>query len=95
MCVMLFTPLHVPLIIKSQNSAEIDVVAQLPSAILIWRLSVLREIALSGFQLELYNGDEKAFAYWYTTQIIAEHVAALNSLISVVPGGTHPTNLHS
>jgi hypothetical protein len=53
----------------------------------VWRFAILLEIVLSGFQLELYNMDERTFAYWYITQITEEHVAALTSLLSVVPKG--------
>jgi hypothetical protein len=48
----------------------------------------LEEVVLSGFQLELYSTDEKVFAYWYTAEIIKEHLSALGNLISVAAQGT-------
>ena len=56
---------------------------------LLWRLSVVREVILSGFQLELYCRDEKPFAYWYAADVIDAHLSCLDNLTSIVPEGAH------
>jgi len=55
--------------------------------VLSWRLSIIREVLLSGFQLELYVDDEKSFVYWELSQVAHEHLATLNSLEPVIPKG--------
>ena len=72
-----------------QSSSTVDPVFQLPRAIALWRCSMLREIVLSGFQMELYNADEKTFASWYTTQIIEEHIATLDTLMPLISKGMY------
>ncbi|KII89424.1 hypothetical protein PLICRDRAFT_160784 [Plicaturopsis crispa FD-325 SS-3] len=72
------------------RSDRFDVLCQVPNAVLSWRLSIIREIVLSGFQLELYNPDEKALAYWYTAQVIDAHCTCLTSLLRSLPPGTQP-----
>ena len=56
---------------------------------LLWRLSVVREVILSGFQLELYSQEEKSFAYWYAVEVIDTHLSCLDNLTSIAPQGTH------
>lgn len=56
---------------------------------LLWRLSAIREIIFSGFQLELYTADEKSFAYWYAAQVLDAHLSCLDDLLVIVPKGTH------
>ena len=56
---------------------------------LLWRLSVVREVILSGFQLELYSREEKSFAYWYAGEVIDAHLSCLDNLISIVQEGAH------
>ena len=56
---------------------------------LLWRLSVVREVILSGFQLELYNQEEKSFAYWYAAEVIDVHLSCLDNLTSIVQEGAH------
>ena len=56
---------------------------------LLWRLSVVREVILSGFQLELYGREEKSFAYWYAVEVIDAHLSCLDNLISIVQEGAH------
>ncbi|KAJ3500829.1 hypothetical protein NLJ89_g9616 [Agrocybe chaxingu] len=58
--------------------------SRLPDIALLWRLSVVREVVLSGFQLELYAEEERAFAYWYTVQVIDTHLKSLDHLVPVV-----------
>ena len=54
---------------------------------LLWRLSIIEEVLLSGFQLELYVEDEKSFVYWELSQVIHEHLSILDSLERVIPKG--------
>ena len=54
---------------------------------LLWRLSIIREVLLSGFHLELYVDDEKSFVYWELSHVAHEHLATLNSLEPVIPKG--------
>ena len=54
---------------------------------LLWRLSIIREVLLSGFQLELYVEDEKSFVYWELSRVAYEHLSTLNALEPVVPKG--------
>ncbi|KAF8461150.1 Mak10 subunit, NatC N-terminal acetyltransferase-domain-containing protein [Russula ochroleuca] len=60
----------------------------LSDAVLLWRLSIIREVLLSGFQLELYVEDEKPFVYWELSQVAHEHLSTLNALEPVVPKDT-------
>lgn len=53
----------------------------------MWRLSIIREVLLSGFQLELYVEDEKSFVYWELSQVAHEHLSILNTLEPVIPKG--------
>jgi hypothetical protein len=55
--------------------------------VLLWRLSIIREVLLSGFQLELYVEDERSFVYWELSQVAHEHLSTLNALEPVVPKG--------
>ncbi len=72
------------------------VLEQLPNAILLGRLSALRELVLSGFQLELYAANERPFAYWYASQIIEKHLVCIDAIISIlVPGEYQPSSLQS
>ncbi len=54
---------------------------------LLWRLSIIREVFLSGFQLELYVEDEKPFVYWELSHVAHEHLATLDLLEPVIPKG--------
>ena len=56
---------------------------------LLWRLSVVREVILSGFQLELYAREEKCFAYWYAAEVMDAHLGCLDNLTSIVQEGAH------
>lgn len=59
----------------------------LPKVPLIWRLSSIREIVFSGFQLELFSLEERPFAYYYVSQVIEDHLSCLDDLIAVVARG--------
>lgn len=61
---------------------------QIPSAILTYELTAVREIVLSGLQLELYSLSEKVFVYWYLAKVLRKHLECLDDLLSVVPRGT-------
>lgn len=50
---------------------------------------MVRDIVLSGFQLELYTDEEKTFAYWYSVRIIDEHLRRLDNLLDVAPDGLY------
>jgi hypothetical protein len=70
-----------------QTDSTLDVISRVPDAALLWRLSIVREVVLSGIQLELYTMEEKAFAYWYVTQVIEEHLCCLDDWIPAVSKG--------
>jgi len=55
--------------------------------VLLWRLSIIREVLLSGFRLELYVEDEKSFVYWELSQVIHEHLDTLDALEPIIPKG--------
>jgi hypothetical protein len=73
----------------TQGLPQDDILRRLPDVALFWRLSIVREIVLSGFQLELYLGEEKTFAYWYAVQIIDEHLKCLDNMMSSVVDGLY------
>lgn len=64
-----------------------DILIYLPDVALLWRFSIIREIVLSGFQLELYLGQEIPFAYWYSTKVIEAHLECLDNISSTVSHG--------
>lgn len=61
------------------------ILTKLPYVALCWRLASLREVVLSGFQLELYVPEERPFAYWYATQMLDVHLTCIDNLFAVVP----------
>jgi len=63
---------------------------RLPDIALLWRLPIVREVVLSGFQLDLYSEDERAFAYWYSVRIMEEHLDCLDNLLLGVSEGGLP-----
>lgn len=73
----------------TQGLPQNDILRRIPDVALLWRLSIVREVVLSGFQLELYSGEEKTFAYWYAVQIIDEHLKCLDNMMSSVADGLH------
>ncbi|KAF8638818.1 hypothetical protein AX17_001876 [Amanita inopinata Kibby_2008] len=60
----------------------------LPTVALRWRLSTIREVIFSGFQLELYSPEETPFAYWYATQVIEAELECLDELRHIVPSSS-------
>ena len=71
--------------VMSQGDRERLLMDAIPKALLLWRLSIIEEVLLSGFQLELYVQDEKSFVYWQLSQVILEHLSILDSLERVIP----------
>lgn len=63
-------------------------ITRLPDVALLWRLSVVREVILSGFQLDLYSREERPFAYWYAVDVIDTHLSCLDNLTSIAPQDT-------
>jgi hypothetical protein len=49
--------------------------------VLMYRLSVIREVVLSGFQLSLYTNEERVFAYWYVVQVLEMHLSCIDQLM--------------
>ncbi|EJD48643.1 hypothetical protein AURDEDRAFT_162099 [Auricularia subglabra TFB-10046 SS5] len=45
------------------------------------RLATIAEVALSGFELELYSPEERAFVYWYTASVLKIHALVLRELL--------------
>lgn len=70
-----------------QKHDRLDVIPLLPNVALACRLTLIRDVVFSGFQLELYTAEEKIFAYWYATQVLETHLSCLDSMIAVVPHG--------
>lgn len=82
----IFTPFY----FQDVDSATFHLLNQFPKAVVLWRLSSMREVILSGFQLELYHPMERPFAYWFAAQVIDIHLRYLDTLLSgktVVPPG--------
>ncbi|KAJ7611761.1 Mak10 subunit, NatC N-terminal acetyltransferase-domain-containing protein [Roridomyces roridus] len=68
-----------------QDLPNTEIVKHLPAAALHWRLSAIREVVLSGFQMELYTSEEKPFAYWYASQIIEAHLSCMDGVLPALP----------
>ncbi|KAA1475811.1 Mak10-domain-containing protein [Dentipellis sp. KUC8613] len=62
---------------------EIAMLSAVPKAALIWRLSTIREVVFSGFQIELYIADERPFAYWYAAQVMSKHISLLEEVTAL------------
>ena len=71
----------------TQALPHCDILTYLPDIALLWRFTIIREIVLSGFQLELYHGEEIPFAYWYSAKVIDEHLKCLDNISSTVLHG--------
>jgi len=76
--------------ITQVEPAVADVLRRIPTIALIWRFSTIRDVVLSGFQLELYSPEEKCFAYWYAARVMKAHLASINELLTVVEEGESP-----
>jgi len=71
-----------------QDMACEPLLSQLPSIALLWRLPIVREVVLSGFQLELYSEDERSFAYWYAAQVMEAHLQCLDNIFPMTKEGS-------
>ncbi|KAF7314975.1 hypothetical protein MIND_00011600 [Mycena indigotica] len=67
-----------------------EIMSHLSSCVLLWRLSVIRDVVLSGFQLELYTAEERSFAYWYLSEVIEAHLECLDRLLLAVNPDSTP-----
>ncbi|TDL18511.1 Mak10-domain-containing protein [Rickenella mellea] len=74
--------------LRPKGLADAQICECVPQAILHWRIGVIRDIILSGFELELYSAHERPFAYWYLFGILGAHERLLRELIEFVPRGT-------
>ncbi|KAG5640738.1 hypothetical protein DXG03_007367 [Asterophora parasitica] len=70
--------------LEKHNLPKSDIVTQLPTVALVWRLSAIREVVFSAFQLELFALEERPLAYWYSAQVMEEHLSCLDKLLSLV-----------
>ncbi|KAJ3997460.1 Mak10 subunit, NatC N-terminal acetyltransferase-domain-containing protein [Lentinula boryana] len=78
-------------LVESVDTINIDPVAfrtlnQFPKAIVLWRLASIREVILSGFQLELYHPLERPFAYWFVAEVIDIHLNYLDVVLKGMAG---------
>ncbi|KAG1749555.1 Mak10 subunit, NatC N-terminal acetyltransferase-domain-containing protein [Suillus lakei] len=64
-----------------QDQQKLDHVRRARVAVLMYRLSVIREVVLSGFQLSLYTNEERVFAYWYVVQVLEMHLSCIDQLM--------------
>jgi hypothetical protein len=60
---------------------------QMPKVALLWRLSSIREIVFSGFQLDLLSAEERPTAYWYAAEVLDAHLSCLDDIMPVIPKG--------
>ncbi|KAF9460883.1 Mak10 subunit, NatC N-terminal acetyltransferase-domain-containing protein [Collybia nuda] len=67
------------------NSPNGDIVAQMPTVALLWRLSSIREIVFSGFQMDLFSPEERPTAYWYAAEVLEEHLLCFENIKPTVP----------
>ena len=77
-----------------KGDSKLTVIKAVPQAIIHWRLAVVREVVFMGFQLDLYAVDERAFAYWYASHVMHEHLSVIDSLLRVVPEGNNSIAVH-
>ncbi|EPQ50584.1 hypothetical protein GLOTRDRAFT_118272 [Gloeophyllum trabeum ATCC 11539] len=69
----------------TEDQTEARMLDVLPKALLLWRLEVIQQVVLSGFQLELYSPDEVSVAYWYAAEVIVARLECLHALMEVAP----------
>ncbi|KAG6916900.1 hypothetical protein DXG01_004733 [Tephrocybe rancida] len=74
--------------LKDTSFSKESIVIHIPKVPLLWRLSSIREVIFSGFQLELFSSEERPFAYFYVTQVIEEHLSNLDDLLVAVAEDT-------
>jgi len=61
----------------------------LASAALIPRFSIIREIVLSGFKMEIYSPQERCFAYFYASEVCTAQIGELENIVLVTPISKH------
>lgn len=66
------------------------IACKLPNIVLLFRLEAMREITLSGFQLELYTPAERPHAYWYAAKVIEAHLECYDELLPFLPADSRP-----
>jgi hypothetical protein len=49
-------------------------------AVLMWRMTIVREVVLSGFQLQLYSRNEVPVAYWYLIRVFDTILNSIDKL---------------
>ncbi|KAF8548370.1 hypothetical protein OG21DRAFT_1471303 [Imleria badia] len=64
-----------------EPSPDQDPLPSLRTAVLVQRLSVIREVVFSGAQLSLYSAEERVFAYWYATQVLELQLSCMERII--------------
>ncbi|KAF6764625.1 Mak10 subunit, NatC N-terminal acetyltransferase-domain-containing protein [Ephemerocybe angulata] len=69
---------------------EGHIAAKLPRIIASFRLEAMREITLSGFQLELYAPPERPHAYWYTAKVIEAHIECYDDILPTLAKDSKP-----
>ncbi|KAG8903192.1 hypothetical protein FRC01_009293, partial [Tulasnella sp. 417] len=57
---------------------------RLPLVIHHFRLTIITEYVMAGFELELYEKSEWPFLYWYVAVILGEQVGTLNDLLQTL-----------
>lgn len=65
---------------------EQDPLQRLCTAVLVQRLSVIREVIFSGAQLSLYSAEERVFAYWYAAHVLELQLACIEKLLPGLQG---------
>ncbi|PPQ65821.1 hypothetical protein CVT24_012048 [Panaeolus cyanescens] len=74
--------------LKLEDVPRGHLIHHLPNVALFWRLPLVREVVLSGFQLALYSSEEKSLAYWYAARVIDTHLGCLENVIPAVRKGS-------
>ncbi|KZT18829.1 Mak10-domain-containing protein [Neolentinus lepideus HHB14362 ss-1] len=69
----------------TEDESEARILDGLPKALLLWRLEIIQEVVLSGFQLDLYNPDEASMVYWYACQVMMARLECLDALLGATP----------
>ncbi|TFK45527.1 hypothetical protein OE88DRAFT_1784499, partial [Heliocybe sulcata] len=73
---------------QTEDESEARILDAFQKALLLWRLEIIREVVLSGFQLELYNPNELSMAYWYACQVMMAQLECLDVLLAAAPPGS-------
>ncbi|KAI0373145.1 Mak10-domain-containing protein [Pilatotrama ljubarskyi] len=73
---------------RAPDASTARILAAIPQAAQLCRLSTSREVILAGFQQELYAPEEKPIAYWYLARILDVHLGCIEELLPAVPPDT-------